>query len=216
VEGPSIKPTEAGSAEQELVLRCRAGDEAAVRELTRRYNRRLFRVARSIVRDELEAEDVVQEAYVRAFTRLEQFRGESNIGTWLVRIVMNEALGRVKRRRPTVDVDDALLASPSPDPENLMAQDELRGLLERSIDKLPAPFRTVFVARMVEGMSVEDTADAFGLKPETVKTRVHRARQRLRRTLEQECGPALLEAFGFDGERCDRLTNRVVARLRMP
>src|SRR5690242_7158197 len=113
-------------AEAELVERCRTRDEAAVRELTRRYNRRLFRIARGIVRDDVEAEDVVQDAYVRAFTRLDQFRGEASFGTWLVRIAMNEALARVSRRRPTVDIDDASFQARDPDPEDLMAREELR------------------------------------------------------------------------------------------
>src|SRR4029079_2401245 len=145
-------------SEAALVERCRARDDEAVREMTRRYNRRLFRIARSIVRDDAEAADVVQEAYVRAFTRLDQFRGEASFGTWLVRIAMNEAMARVARQRPTVEINDTSFQTQDPDPEDVMARVELRELLERSIDELPDPFRSVFVARMVEGMSVEETA----------------------------------------------------------
>jgi RNA polymerase sigma-70 factor (ECF subfamily) len=207
---------DAGLPDAELVRLCRDRDEAAVRELTRRYNRRLFRVARSILRDDQEAEDVVQDTYVRAFTHLDSFRGDAGVGTWLVRIAMNEALGRKRKQRPTVDVDAVPMRARGADPETLMAQEQLRVALERAIDRLPEPFRIVFIARLVEGMTIEETALAFGLRPETVKTRVHRARVQLRRILEQDSRPALFEAFAFDGERCQRMTDAVVHRLREP
>ena len=199
-----------------LAERCLARDEDAVRELTRRYNQRLYRVARSILRDGTEAEDVVQDTYVRALTGLERFRGDSALGTWLVRIAMNEALGRLRKKRPVKDEDasDVPLATKDPDPEMLMAQDQSRALLEEAIDELPDAFRGVFVARMVEGLSVEETADLFALRPETVKTRVHRARLRLRAHFEARLGPAVRDAFAFDGARCDRLTHAVILRLR--
>jgi len=196
-----------------LVERCRERDEAAVRVITRRYSRRLYRIARGILRNDAEAEDVVQETYVRAFTGLDQFRGEASFGTWLVRIAMNEALGRLRRQRPVVDVESVPTPSKAPDPEMTMVQSELRGILERSIDELPDAFRAVFIARMVEGMSVEETAVLFGLRPETVKTRVHRARRRLRAELDRHLGPMVPEAFGFDGARCANITARVLARL---
>ena len=129
---------------------------------------------------DLEAEDVVQDTYVRALTGLEGFRGDSALGTWLARIAINEALGRLRRKMP--EALDAPPAAPVVDPESLMATAESRVMLERAIDELPDAFRSVFVARMVEGMSVEETAELFGLRPETVKTRVHRARVRLRAT----------------------------------
>ena len=199
--------------ETELVERCRARDDASVRVITRRYSRRLYRIARGILRNDAEAEDVVQETYVRAFTGLDRFRGDAGFGTWLVRIAMNEALGRLRRRRPVVDVESVPAASKTPDPEATMVQSELRGVLERSIDELPDAFRTVFIARMVEGMSVEETAELFGLRPETVKTRVHRARLRLRADIDRQMGPMVPEAFAFDGERCASITARVLARL---
>jgi RNA polymerase sigma-70 factor (ECF subfamily) len=212
--------------DDELVARFRERDEAAVRLLTGRYNRRLYRVARSILRDDAEAEDVVQETYVRAFASAAGFRGESSLATWLTRIAVNEALGRLRRRRPMVEWDAAgddrieaeRIAASSPaaprDPERTMADRQIHDLLEQSIDRLPDAFRTVFVARMVEGLSVEETADLFGLKPETVKTRVHRARVRLRRDLDQQLGGFVANAFSFDGERCRRMTENVVARLK--
>lgn len=211
--------------DQELVNRARGRDEQAIRVITRRYNRRLFRLARSILRDDTEAEDVVQEAYTRAFTGLDLFRGDASFGTWITRIAMNEALGRLRRRRPAVDWETygenrsqaeiinfpgATLAN---DPERLMAQSEIRVVLERAIDDLPDAFRSVFVARIVEGMSVEETADLFGLRTETVKTRLHRARNLLRDALDKQLGPALISTFPFGGRRCELMTESVVQRL---
>ena len=211
--------------DEELVRRARERDEAAVRAITQRYNRRLFRVARSILRDDAEAEDVVQETYVRAFTGLEHFRGDAAFGTWITRIAMNEALGRLRKRRPTVDwesygenrtqaeIIDFPISAASNDPERTMAQGEIRVVLEHAIDELPDAFRAVFVARIVEGMTVEETADLFGLQAETVKTRLHRARNLLRDALDKQLGPALTTTFPFGGRRCERMTEQVVSRL---
>lgn len=211
--------------DEDLVGRALARDEAAVRILTRRYNRRLFRVARSILRNDGEAEDVVQETYVRAFTGLDKFRGEAGFSTWLTRIAMNEALGRLRRRRPTVEwatygADRAQaeiiqfpVSAAGQDPERTMAQGQIRAVLERLIDELPGSFRAVFVARVVEGMSVEETAALYGLKEETVKTRLHRARTLLRAALANQLGPALTDTFPFGGRRCERMTETIVRRL---
>ena len=214
------------AAEADLVAGARQGEEAAVRAIIRHNNRRLFRVARAIVRDDSEAEDVVQESYVRAFTRLGDFRGESSLSTWLTRIVINEAYGRLRRRRATVDwttveavptIEAQIIPFPSPqlDPERTMAQHEISRLLERAIDALPDAFRVVLVARLIEEMSVEETAKLLSLRPETVKTRLHRARALLRADLERSVGPLLTEAFPFDGRRCERMADAVVARLRL-
>jgi len=212
-------------SDTELVERARARDELAVRAITKRYNRRLFRLARSILRDDAEAEDVVQESYVRAFTGLDLFRGDASFGTWITRIAVNEALGRLRRRRPTVDwetysenrttaqVIDFPASAVSNDPERMMAQSEVRAVLERAIDELPDAFRAVFVARIVEGLTIEETADLFGLKPETVKTRLHRARGLLRDALDKQMGPMLTSTFPFDGARCDRMTEALVRRV---
>ena len=221
----TAKQTAEKLGDDQLVELARARDEAAVRALTQRYNRRLFRVARSILRDDAEAEDVVQETYVRAITGLEHFRGDASFGTWITRIAMNEALGRLRRRRPTVDwethgenrmpaeIINFPLSAASSDPERTMAQGEIRAVLEHAIDELPDVFRAVFVARVVEGMSVEETADLFGLQAETVKTRLHRARNLLRDALDKRLGPALTSTFPFDGHRCERMTDNVVRRL---
>jgi len=214
-------------SDEELVSLARQRDEAAVRTITTRYNRRLFRIARSILRNDAEAEDVVQETYVRAFTGLDMFRGDSAFGTWITRIAMNEALGRLRRRKPTVDwetygenrhqaeIIHFPASAASSDPEKTMAQGQVRAVLEQAIDQLPDAFRAVFVARIVEGMSVEETADLFGLRAETVKTRLHRARVLLRSELDKQLGPALTSSFPFGGPRCERMTEIVVQRICM-
>jgi RNA polymerase sigma-70 factor (ECF subfamily) len=211
--------------DEDLVRLAPERDEAAVRAITSRYNRRLFRIARSILRNDAEAEDVVQETYVRAFTGLDLFRGDAAFGTWITRIAMNEALGRLRRRRPTVDwetyganrneaeIINFPASAASIDPEKTMAQSEVRAVLEHAIDELPDAFRAVFVTRIVEGMSVEETADLFGLQPETVKTRLHRARVLLRAELDRQLGPALTSTFPFGGRRCERMTEMVVHRI---
>ena len=212
-------------SDKSLVSRARDRDETAVRTLTQRFNRRLFRIARSILRDDAEAEDVVQEAFVRAFTGLALFRGDASFSTWITRIAMNEALGRLRSRRPTVEwevygenrVHEEVLNIPASmagnDPERTMAQDEIRVVLEQAIDALPDSFRAVFVARLVEGMSVEETADLFGLKAETVKTRLHRARLLLRDSLDKQLGPSLTQTFPFGNSRCAAMTEAVVLRV---
>jgi RNA polymerase sigma-70 factor (ECF subfamily) len=219
-----LTQTEALS-DEDLVHLARSRDEAAVRAITARYNRRLFRIARSILRDDAEAEDVVQETYVRAFIGLDLFRGDAAFATWIARIAMNEALGRLRRRRPTVDwstyganlqgaeIINFPASAVGTDPEHEMAQGEIRALLERLIDGLPDAFRVVFVARVVEGMSIEATADLFGLQPQTVKTRLHRARLLLRSELDRQLGPAVTSSFPFGGRRCERLTEAVVRRV---
>jgi RNA polymerase sigma-70 factor (ECF subfamily) len=188
-------------------------------------NRRLYRLARGVLRNDSEAEDVVQETYVRAFTHLESFRGDSSLATWLGRIAINEALGRLRRQRPNVDLNalppGALEAqiiqfphsAASDDPEKSMAQREIQHVVEHAIDELPKAFRIVFITRVIEGMNVEETAEILGLKPETVKTRLHRARTMLRDNVERKIGPVVMEAFPFAGRRCERLTDAVLKRL---
>ena len=215
---PQSEPDEA-----QLIERARQNDGAAIRLIIKQQNRRLYRIARSIVRDDSEAEDALQEAYVRAFSNLESFRGEARLSTWLARIVINEALACLRGRRRATDIDllaerPALSAEVIPfpfdlDPETTMAKREIRALLERAIDELPEAFRGVVVARLVEGMSVEETAELFGILPQTVKTRLHRARALLKREMEKHIGPVLGDAFPFAGRRCDRLTENVLTRL---
>ena len=213
-----------GNDDAELVRRALGRDEAAVRAIMQANNRRLYRLARGVLRNDSEAEDVVQETYVRAFTHLEQFRGDSSLSTWLSRIAMNEALGRLRRQRPGVEwstLPQGVLEAQiiqftltySEDPEKSMAQREIQHDVEHAIDELPEPFRLVFITRVIEGMNVEETAEILGLKPETVKTRLHRARNLLRENVEKKIGPVVMEAFPFAGRRCERLTDAVLQRL---
>ncbi len=201
------------------------GEGDAFRTIMQAYNQRLYRIARSIVRHDSEAEDVVQESYVRAFTHLEGFRGDSSLATWLSRIAINEALGRLRKQRLTEDIvtfESQLtpaeiiqfpLMSKSDDPERTLAQRQLLQLVERATDNLPEVYRTVFITRVIEGMSVEDTADILGVRPETVKTRLHRARKLVREQLDKQIGPILMDAFPFAGRRCERMTAAVLRRL---
>jgi RNA polymerase sigma-70 factor, ECF subfamily len=220
---PQIAPI--GTTEAELVQRARNRDEAAIRGIMQSNNRRLYRIARGILRNDNEAEDVVQETYVRAFTHLQDFRGDSSLATWLARIAMNEALGRLRRQRPGIEwtslppgtleaqVIQFPLSAISEDPEKSTAQREIQHVVEHAIDDLPEAFRIVFITRVIEGMNVEETAEILGLKPETVKTRLHRARTMLRDNVEKKIGPVVMEAFPFAGKRCERLTDAVLKRL---
>ena len=222
-QAPQIAP--AATSDAELVRRARGRDEAAIRLILQANNRRLYRLARGILRNDSEAEDVVQETYVRAFTHLEDFRGDSSLATWLGRIAINEALGRLRRRRSTVEwtllppgtleaqIIQFPLSAASQDPEKSMAQREIQHVVEHAIDELPDAFRIVFITRVIEGMNVEETAEILELKPETVKTRLHRARTMLRENVERKIGPIVMEAFPFAGKRCERLTEAVLKRL---
>jgi RNA polymerase sigma-70 factor (ECF subfamily) len=219
-------------AERDLIARAERREEAAIRAIIQANNRRLFRIARSIVRDDGEAEDVLQEAYLKAFRSLAQFRQEARLATWLTRIVLNEAMQRRRRRTETPVADtaypagrtakvipfphsDPLSGQPAIDPERAMAQSEICQLLERAIDDLPDDFRTILIARTLEGLSIEETAEMLDLNPATVKTRLHRARELLRASLAEHLEPLFADTFPFDGKRCERLTNAVVARLTL-
>ncbi|QPC93811.1 RNA polymerase sigma factor [Mesorhizobium sp. INR15] len=208
--------------EMQLVRRALAHDGDAFRAIMKAHNQRLYRLARGVLRNDSDAEDAVQEAYVRAFAHLDAFRGDSSLATWLSRIVLNEALGRLRKRRRTVAVampDDRQAEiipfplNPSDDPERTMAQRQILQLVEQATDNLPDVYRCVFMARVVEGLSIEETAELLGVRAETVKTRLHRARTLLRKALEDQIGPVLLDAFPFAGRRCERLTEAVMKRL---
>src|SRR5262245_5158992 len=212
----------------ELVELARRRNGEAFRIIMQRNNQRRYRVARSVVSNDSEAEDVVQAAYVNAFASLAKFRGEASLATWLTRIALNEALGRLRRQRPMVDLEvlDAEPAGNSkiipfplmpaiPDPERIVAQRQIRQLIERAIDELPEIFRVVFVMRDVEGLSIEETAAFLGLRPETVKTRLHRARKLLRQALNEKLAPVLTDVFPFAGRRCQRITDEVLNRLQL-
>ena len=214
-----------GFGDAHIVALAQAGNEAAFREIMRRNNRRLFRVARAVVRDAGEAEDVLQEAYLKAFAGLASFRGEASLSTWLTRITLNEALQRRRRQRQTIELGELDAASTSgtnilvfpmietDNPEVAAARAQLRGLLERAVDDLPASFRLVFVMRDIEEMSIEETAAHLKLKPETVRTRLFRARRLLRKALHARISAGFGEMFPFKGARCARITEVVIARL---
>jgi RNA polymerase sigma-70 factor (ECF subfamily) len=209
----------------ELAKQAGAGDRVAFEALMRRHNRLLFRTARSILRNDDDTEDVLQEAYLRAWRALAAFRAESKVSTWLVRIVLNEALGRLRRRGAqvipidasgTADVENdatAMEDDPDREPERVAMRSELRALMEKRIDALPDVFRTVFVLRAVEEMSVEATACALDIPEATVRTRFFRARSLLREGLSRDVDFAIGDAFAFAGARCDRIVASVLDRI---
>jgi len=214
------------SGDPELAARAANGDERAFERIMRRHNRLLFRTARSILKSDAETEDALQDAYLRAWRSLATFRAESKLSTWLVRIVINEALGRLRRRGALVipldaaTDDSAGLASetwmeddPDREPERIAMRGQMRRLMETRIDLLPDVYRSVFVLRAVEELSVEEVAVALDLPQATVRTRFFRARGLLREGLSREVDVAIGDAFAFAGERCDRIVANVLARL---
>jgi RNA polymerase sigma-70 factor (ECF subfamily) len=213
--------------DRSLVPRIVQGDQAAFETLMRRHNSRLYRVARAILKNETEAEDALQDAYLDAFRHIREFRGDGALGTWLTRIVVNQALMRVrKHKRDRVVVPFAEPSSEGAAPvEAELADDtgesppltiirgEIRRMLERRIDELPVAFRTVFVMRDVEDMTVEETAACLAIPAATVRTRLFRARALLRAALAREVDTATLDVFSFEGARCDRIVGNVLPRL---
>lgn len=202
-----------------LVRHAKAGNREAFRAIMQRCNQRLFRVARAVVGNDDEAEDVLQESYLHAFTGIAEFRGEAGLLTWLTAITLNEARGRLRKRRPMLDLDivDKTNIVPFPgapaDPECEAGRAETRELLEASIDNLPPDFRVVFILREIEGCSVEETAAQLGINPATVKTRLFRARRLLREGLERKFVTGLSGVFPFLGARCAATSDRVLERM---
>ncbi len=220
----SVALAPAEPPEAELVARAAAGDGSAFEGLMRRHNQLLFRTARSILKDDMEAEDALQEAYLRAWRALGSFRADSRLSTWLVRIVTNEALGRLRRTSArTIPLETAMTSSdpgtqaaltdaPDHRPEPSAMRAQARTMMEARIDLLPDVYRTVFVLRGVEEMSVEEVAQALDVPEATVRTRFFRARNLLRQSLASDMDAALGDAFAFDGARCDRLVAEVLRR----
>jgi RNA polymerase sigma-70 factor (ECF subfamily) len=208
------------ATDDEIVRRVVNGNAALFELLMRRHNERVYRAARAILRDEQEAEDVMQQAYVNAFANLHQFKHEARFSTWLLRIVVNEALKRARRDgrfehladEPST-VEPMLFSRPTPDPEGQALAGELRGLLEWAIDKLPDGTREVFVLRDVEGLSTIEVGDALGVSADVVKTRLSRGRAALRRILIERTGATASDAFRFYRPRCDRIVALVGARI---
>ena len=210
------------------------GDQDAFARIMRRYNQRLYRLAVSVMGDASEAEDVLQESYVRAFYAFATYTGAGSLGAWLARIVRNEGIDRVRARESrrshvAIEADlggqsgedetnvtiDPMMLDSRIDPQALASNAELRKLLERAIQRLPEQFRTAFVLREVEGLSVEETAEYLGIPPATVKTRDHRARNLLRSYLKENIDATIPQTFPFLGARCDGIVEKVLARLKM-
>lgn len=200
------------------------GDHEAFRHIMQRFGRLLFRVARGVVDDDAEAEDIVQETFLRAYRKLDTFRGDAPLRTWLLSILLNEARSRLRKRHPLVRLDQIDSSVPDPywasrtrsgsaagDPASLAARAEIRRLLADAIDRLPDPFRAVYRLREIEECSVEETAARLALKPQTVKTRLHRARRLLRKSLDETLGAMLADTFPFLGVRCAGMTAALMA-----
>ena len=207
-------------SDTEVVRRVLDGDTALFEILMRRYNQRLYRVARGILADDGEAEDVMQDAYVRAYTHLGQFAGRARFATWLTRIAVYEALARARRGRRQVQIGDLSprkedsMTSTERGPEQRAIQRNLQALLETAIDALPESFRAVLVLREVEGLSTAETADSLGISESLVKTRLHRAHTALRQDIESRSRATLAGSFPFHLSRCDRVVAAVFARIR--
>ncbi|NNG68350.1 RNA polymerase sigma factor [Rhizobium laguerreae] len=221
------RPQTSTLSDVDLVPLAKMGDESAIRTIVQRHNQRLFRTARAVIRNDWEAEDVVQAAYTKAFTNLAAFRGEAQLSTWLTRITLNEALGRVRARKNTTGLKEIDMQMTAPggevlqfpsslsatDPETELSRSQARHLLENAVDELPDDFRAVFVLRDVEGMSTEEAASYLGIRPETAKTRLHRARKMMRQSIERKLSGAFSALFPFDGARCAYMADRVIAAL---
>jgi RNA polymerase sigma-70 factor (ECF subfamily) len=207
----------------DLARRCLAGETEAFRAVMRRHNRRLVRIAYSILKDSDEAEDAVQDTYIRAFRSLAQLEDLARFPTWLATIAVNEARGRLRRDRRMQPLDDAItetevvpmFTEPAAGPERLAQSGELRLVLEHAIDDLPGPFRTVFMLRGVEGLNVAETAACLNIPEATVKTRFHRARALLRQSLQDEAANLLPDLYAFDGARCERIVAAVLRQLSL-
>jgi RNA polymerase sigma-70 factor (ECF subfamily) len=211
-----------GIGDAQLAARVASGDGAAFELLMRRHNRRLYRIARSVLRDAADAEDVLQEAYLAAYRGIGSFRGEASLATWLSRLVLNHCLARRRREQRRDNIvaivpesqDMPAFDEADPDtPDRSLVRAELRALIERKVEELPEAFRTVFVMRGIEELSVEETARLLAIPEATVRSRHFRARSLLRESLAQEVDIAEQELFGFDGERCDRIVAQVLASV---
>jgi RNA polymerase sigma-70 factor (ECF subfamily) len=209
-------------SDEEIVTRLRAGDTGLYEVIMRRYNQRLFRIARTMLRSDDEAEDVMQEAYVRAYASLDQFAGKAKFSTWLTKISIHEALSRLQKRKRTQqgiggqNGDDQMMEAVKSlelDPEQQALRNEATSLLEQAVDALPDLYRSVFVLRTIEDMSTAETAACLDLTEEAVKVRLLRSRQMLRRELYARAGATTAQAFQFLGWRCDRMVHHVFEKI---
>ena len=208
-------------SDEQIVTQVCAGQTALFEVLMRRHNERIYRAARAIVRDEAEAEDVMQQAYVNAYAHLQQFDGRAKFSTWLTRIAVNEAIGRARRRGRYEPFDEdagnhvnaMFPMRTTPDPEKTTFTRELRGILEAAVDTLPDGQREVFMLRQVEGLSTTETAECLGISEDVVKTRLVRARAAIREQLFERVGATAAASFAFERPRCDRVVAAVLARI---
>ncbi len=208
-------------SDEDVVRLILAGEITLFEILMRRYNQRLYRVSRAILGDDSEAEDVMQDAYVRAYTHLNQFSGQAKFSTWLTKIAVHEPLARVRRRSRFVGIElapkswrEGMGVSKTPDPEQQLLTGELKAVLEAAVDSLPETYRSVFMLREIEGMSTAETAECLDISEETTKTRLHRARALLREEIYSRIGIATVDAFRFDAPRCNRIVSAVFDRIR--
>jgi RNA polymerase sigma-70 factor (ECF subfamily) len=211
-----------GIADAELAARVASGDGAAFELLMRRHNRRLYRIAISVLRNAADAEDALQESYLAAYRAIGSFRGDASLATWLSKLVMNHCLARKRKAQrrdnivaivPEDSEEEAIAPIEFDTPDRALVRAELRELLENKVEQLPEAFRTVFMMRCVEELTVEETADLLSIPEATVRTRHFRARSLLRESLAQDIDIAEQELFGFDGERCDRIVSRVLGAV---
>lgn len=199
-------------SDEEIVVRVLGGDVPLFELLVRRYNQRLYRATKAILKDDAEAEDAMQEAYIHAFVKLDQFAGEAKFSTWLTKIAIYEALGRLRRRKRQEEVPDTMKSRENP--ERTAYNSELRAAIEAAVQKLPPIYRAVFVLREIEELTGAETAACLGITEETVKTRLHRARMLLRSRMAQTVDRALSHAFSFGDRHCDAMTAVVMERIQ--
>ncbi len=202
-------------SDEAIIVRVRAGETDLFRHLLRRYNQRVYRAARAVLRDDAEAEDVAQEAWVRAFQHLADFEGRALFSTWITRIAFHEALmrSRLSKRRAAAPEENAMTRTPAPDPEREASDRQIGAHIEAAVEALPASYRAVFVLRDVEELSTREAAESLEVSEDVVKTRLHRARAMLRQDLLGRAGPGLPGIFSFMGARCDRMVESVMARI---
>jgi RNA polymerase sigma-70 factor (ECF subfamily) len=211
--------------DSEIVKRVRAGDRALFEILMRRHNQQIYRAARAIVKNETEVEDVMQQAYINAYLHLDQFEERSQFSTWLTRIAVNEAIGRREKTRAAQLINERLeenrgkvvdtFTSSQPSPEHQAYARELQRVLEEAVDELPDGYRAVFMLRDIEGLSTSETGEGLGLGDEAVKTRLHRARAMIRRSVASRIGAVAASAFHFQATRCDRVVAYVLEQLNV-
>jgi RNA polymerase sigma-70 factor (ECF subfamily) len=222
---PAIRASSALS-DTDIVRRVRAGDSALFEVLMRRHNQRVYRAARAVIRDEADVEDVMQQAYINAYTHLGQFEERAQFSTWLTRIVLHEAFNRRRKTQRSESrgatesqLDEGggdymdTFESPAADPERQAYAQELTRVLETAVDSLPETYRTVFMLRDIEGLSTSETGEGLGIGAEAVKTRLHRARAMIRRAVTAQIGEVAAGSFQFHAPRCDRVVNAVLARI---